>query len=436
LSTLNGLRVTSARVTIPAWGCWFADVQVDGEHTLAGAATLKVADATYVGTILSGGPALGRSSFRIVAGGGGWGRTIAEKSYANDATVKFSTVIGDAAAAAGETIAVIASTERTGPAYVRQAGPASDVLNLLAPQAWYVDEVGTTRLGARAASTLPAKVVRITPLDKALGKVVLAAESIAAILPGVVVDGMTAVDVEHSVSADGGLRSTVWGSTVPSSLDSFRLILDALDPWRKYRGVTEHRVGALEGNRLNLQPVRSSTGMPFLSRVPVWPGVGGALTTVALGSRVLVGFVDSDPGRPYVAGFEDADGEGFVPTSINLQAGGMVGGEHIMTVEACAVLLHNVIFGLGAAALPSAWLVPGAIVGIINAALAAAAVPAAPGLVAQAASAITIGGAMSTTPVVGNTSAPYAAAIAGISSKVSNVSGLFPSLGSKAVKAG
>lgn len=320
-ATFNGLRVTSARVTIPAWGCPYADVQVDGEHTLTGAATLKIADLTLVGTILSGGAALGRSSFRMVGGAGGWGQSIAEKSYANDATVKFATVIGDAAAACGETIAAISSTSRTGPAYVRQAGAASDALNLLAPQAWYVDEAGVTRLGARAASVLPAKVVRIKPLDKALGCVVLASESIAGILPGVVVDGMAAVDVTHELSAEGGLRSTVWGSTVPASLESFLAIIEAVDPRRKYRGVTEFRVGALEGERLNLQPVRSSTGMPFLSRVPMWPGVGGSLTTVAIGSRVLVGFIDSDPGRPYVAAFESSDGEGFTPTLVKLCGG-------------------------------------------------------------------------------------------------------------------
>ena len=45
--------------------------------------------------------------------------------------------------------------------------------------------------------------------------------------------------------------------------------------------------------------------MPDLQRVPVRPGVAGCVATVALGSRVLVGFVDSDASRPYVASFDD-----------------------------------------------------------------------------------------------------------------------------------
>jgi hypothetical protein len=63
----------------------------------------------------------------------------------------------------------------------------------------------------------------------------------------------------------------------------------------------------------------------------VRPGVSGCRSDVALGSRVLVVFVDSDPARPQVIGFEDADGEGFTPllteidasTFVNLGAGAL-----------------------------------------------------------------------------------------------------------------
>lgn len=436
-STLNDIRVTSARVTIPAWGLWHAEVQLDGEHTITGRATLKIADLTLSGAVLSGGPALGRSSYCIVAGAGGWGLPLPKKSYINDAGVKISTVVGDAAREAGESVAPIVSSLRVGSSFERvKDEPASRVLQAVAPQAWYVDEAGITRLGARAAGALVGKVTRINPVDKARGKVVLAAESIATILPGVVVDGLTAVDVLHEVSADGGLRSTVWGSQEPSPLDSLALLGHQLDPDRQFRGVSEYRVDTLSGERLNLQPVRVSTGLPELKNVSIRPGVPGCSAVTALGARVLVAFIDGDRTRPFVCAFEDAEGDGFQPSSLTLQAGGMAGGEHVMTVEAFAVAMHNIIFGMGAAALPSAWLVSGVIVGIINAALAASAVPASPGLAAQIAAAATIGGTMSSTPTVGNTSAPYAAAIAALDTKIENVSGLFPSLGSKAVKAG
>jgi hypothetical protein len=436
VSTLNGLRVTSARVNIPAWGCWFADVSLDGEHSVTGAATLKIADATYVGTIISGGASKGRSDYRIVAGAGGWGGELPRKAYANDAGVKLSTVITDAATSAGETL-VTTSTDRVGPAFVREAGPASGVLNHLAPEAWYVDEAGTTRLGARTAGTLPTGVTH-GQVDLARGKVTLASESIAAILPGIVVDGLTVVDVQHDLTPEGGLRSTVWGAQGGSSrrATAWRALAEQMDPGRNYRGLTEYRVATLEGERLNLQAVRASSGMPDLRRVPTRPGVAGCRADAALGSRVLVGFIEADPARPFVAAFEDAEGDGFQPTSLSLLAGGMAGGEHVATIEGVVVLLHNMIVGMAAMATPSLWLVSGAITGILNAAIAASnAPPAPPTAAAQLIASATQTSAMLTGP--GTTSAPYAAAIAAaLSGKIANDSGLFPSVGCKAVEAG
>lgn len=320
-ASLNGILATSARVFLPAWGAWWVEIDLDGEHTLTGACTVVVADLTLVGTILSGGPENGRSHFRVVGGKGGWGQTISAKSYANDAGVKASTVLLDAADACGETIlASTLPTTRPGPAWVRPADRASRVLELLAPHGWYVGEDGVTRIGARPAGTLPAGVTH-GPADLARGTVTLASESIATILPGLVVDGLTAVDVLHEVSSDG-LRSTVWGARGASSrtLQAFGAILEALDPDRKFRGQAEYRVTSRSGDRVALEPVRVSTGMPNLARVVARPGLPGCKGGAAIGSRVLVAFADSSPARPYVCGYEDADGAGFVPTTLVLDA--------------------------------------------------------------------------------------------------------------------
>jgi len=440
VATLNGHRVTSARVNLPAWGFWYCEVQIDGEHTLAGSVTLKVADLTLVGSVLSGNPLKGRSSYRIVAGSGGWGRDVPAKGYANDAGVKVATVLGDAAREVGETLAAVSASLSVGPSFARKAGPASRVLDLVADRAWYVDEAGVTQLGARAAGVLVGRVTRIDPVDLSRGKVVLAAESIATILPGVVVDDLTAVDVLHEVSAEGGLRSTVWGSQAGSTLDSLRELAEHLDPERPYRGLTEFRVGEVEGTRLSLQPVRVSSGMPVLKRVPVRPGMAGTSAAVQAGTRVLVGFIDSDVARPFVAAFEDEDGGGFQPETLTLRAGGMAGGEHVMTAEATVLLLYNTLVALMAAAGggPLLAVVLQPLLGTaITAAIAAQAVPAAPSEVAQvaAAAALQAGFAAGTTPSPAMFAA-WTAALAALSTKTANVSGSFPSLGSKAVKAG
>lgn len=444
VATLNDLRVTHGRVNVPPWGRWYAEIGVDGEHELAKASSvdLKLADLTLVGSVLNGGPSNGRSWFRIVAGAGKWGRTLKKKSYVTDAGVKLATVLGDAATEVGETIGDIDPKLRVGPGWTRPQGPGVTLLNTLAPQGWYIDDAGTTQLGARAPGTLPAGVTH-GPVDRARGTVTLASERIAAIMPGLVVDGLTVADVQHEISAKGGLRSTVWGSLDGGGsrdLDPLRRLLEQLDPFRKFRGVTEYRVGSIEGKRLNLQPIQASLGMPDLRRVPIRPGVAGCSVKVLEGSRVLVGFVNSDPGRYYVASFEDIMSPGFQPATLDFLAGGQAGGEHVATLEAVCVLIFNVLacfFNLtGPGPLTVSPAVQAMIGPAILAALAAQGAPAPPLLAAQivqaAAEAATF--ATGTTPIT--SSAPFSAAILALGMKTPNVSGLFPSLGAAAVRSG
>ena len=316
---LSGHRVIECRVQLPAWGVWWADVVTDDSAALSGAVSLKLADLTLEGTVVSGGPWEGRSHYRICAGRGGWGRPIPAKGWANDAGVKRATVLADAAAAAGEVLEGIPAGT-VGTAWERLTGPASLSLQLLHPEAWHVGVDGVTRIGLRSAVPYQGKATRL-PSDPALGKLELAADAVAELVPGVVVDGMEAVDVVHRLSAKEGLRTTLWcRAGRPSALAA---MLSQLDPRSKYRGIFSYRVVTQEGERLNLQPERVSSGVPDLRRVRVRPGLPGCKAAVPLGSLVLVAFVDADPGRPVVVGFDDAESPGFDPAALYLEPGGV-----------------------------------------------------------------------------------------------------------------
>jgi len=322
-ASANGHRVIGARVQIPANGVWWAEVTLDAEVELGGRVALAVADMSLSGTVMSGGigPA-GRARYRVAGGAGRWGKAIPAKSYANDAGAKAATVLTDAAGACGETLeGATLPTLRVGPGWTRELAPAARVLELLAPAAWHVGLDGVTRIGRRPVTALSAPST-VTSVDRARGVVHLSPESIAALVPGVVVDGIEAVDVLHEVTP-AGIRSTLWGKGIGGTsreLVALGRLLEQLDPDRRFRGTYEYRVVTQDGERLNLQPVRVSIGMPELQRVPVRPGVSGARADVALGSRVLVTFIDADPARYAVVGFEDAEGDGFIPLKLEVDA--------------------------------------------------------------------------------------------------------------------
>jgi hypothetical protein len=323
LASVNGVTASRARVQIPSWGLWWADVELTGEVTLSGAVELVVADATLSGSIVpGGGSANGRSGYRIVGGAGGWGQTVVARSYANDAGVKRSTIAQDAATEAGETLDLTGLSGTVGPSYVREAGPASYVLDQVSPRAWYIDAAGITRFGARASSVITTTAQRVR-VDSGAGVITLATQEIASLVPGATVDGLVAVDVQYDVSPEDGLRVTLWGSAWGASrrAEALRRLVRTLLPEYRWHGRYEYRVVLQEGERLSLQPVLTSLGLPDIRRVRVRPGVPGAKAAHQLGSIVEVAFSNADPARPVVVSFDDADAPGFLPTRLDLCEG-------------------------------------------------------------------------------------------------------------------
>lgn len=321
LATVNGVDVSLGRVYVPAFGVPWADVTLTEDVTLAGAVTLRVADVTAACTVVSGGPFHGRASYRLAFGGGAWGREIAARAYADDLGIKVSTVVGDAAATVGERVEGFPH-DRLGPHFARALLPASWVLHAAAPRNWRVDFDGVTRYGMRAASTYTGDGVRVAH-DRAIGVIDLATETLAGLLPGVSVDGSPAAsDVEYVLEAKRLTARVYYGPKRSRRLEALAKIFDALDPRRRYRCSYEYRVVSQSGERLNLQIVRTASGMSDLARVPVRPGMAGLRATVKLGELVLVDFIEGDPSRPCVRSHDAPDAPGWEPQLLELGGAG------------------------------------------------------------------------------------------------------------------
>jgi hypothetical protein len=321
-ATLNGNACASAYLTIPGVGLWYAECDLADAVALSGAVTLAMLDTAWSGTIIAGATVDGRARYRVVAGAGRWGAELPARAYANDAGLQVSRLIADAASEVGEPAPIGAPVDRKGPHYDRPRNPASFCLNILAPRAWYAGADGVVRFGARPA--LPATGLVTVDRNPAARSVTYAAvDSFAGLLPRLQTEYGTAADVELSVGPEGARArayAALEGGNARAQL--WAAMLDAIDPGRAFRGVFEYRIVTQSGERLNLQPVRSRANLPDLARVPVRAGVPGVRATHKPGAQVLVAFIDGDPTRPAVVGFDAPDQPGWMP--IVLELGGPV----------------------------------------------------------------------------------------------------------------
>lgn len=316
---LNGQDVLRAAVSLPRTSVWHAEVEtsaIAGMPALTGAVTLEIAGLTLKGTIVSG-PAEhgGRRWYVIAAGAGKWRDVIAAKAYRGEIGIKLATVVTDAAQDCGETLGTLPD-KTLGSAYVRTQAPAARALDLVAPEGWYVDELGVTQIGVRAAKAFAGKYEVI---DKRLDmkRVTIAAENIAGLVPGATLEGVEASSIRHELSPNG-IRSHIYATSGRASgtrlFQLVRRIVEMLtDPYRYHR-VHDYRVAGVVAGFLDLEPLDPSLGLPTLTNVREYVGIPGGRGNPQIGSTAIVGFINGQPWRPYVHSYDGEGATGFLPT--------------------------------------------------------------------------------------------------------------------------
>lgn len=421
--TANGAMVSSCSITIPYYGAWVADVAIIGDAPLTSPVTLVVSDLTLIGTVVRDGAFTGDRRARIVGGGGGWGKTIPAKGYSHVVGIKASTILGDAAREAGESISL--ENDRTlGLLYAREEAPAERTLNLIVGDTWWIDEAGVTQTKARASTAVVAPFTLVSR-NAANDEYQISTESIAGWLPGRTFSSPTVPDVQAisfvtiHASNEGKLSLTVLGTSVAIERlrRDLRAIIRSEVAALSYGTTWEYQIAPSIGmpgvfSTVDVTPPEGST-MPSLTKVPLGVGLGVVAPPIA-GTKCRVRFVNGNPWQPEI-----------------VSIGGTT--EHLMTVEACALLIYNSLVTLMAAAgggpLLAVILQP--LIGTaIGAALAAQAAPAPPGLIPQVAAAAAAQAGFATGVVPSPAIfAAWQASIALLETKTLNVSGSFPSVG-------
>lgn len=414
---LNGARVTSATITIPIYGAWSADVEIEGTTAISPKVTLVIGGLSLVGTVIRQAAFAGARKVRIVGGAAGWRKQIAARGYSLPSGVRASVIIADAASESGETIGATL-TNVVGNFFVRRKVKAERVLKLLANNVWYIDAAGVTQVQERPTSRIVSPFT-VTKWDGGRGIFEIATETYQDWVPGrtfttnTVPDAQTISSVTIDADNEGRVRLTVMtaDATRERLLSDFRAIVRSEISSLAYYGVYEYVIAPSPlspGLVFTVDGNPTDPNMPPLTRVPLANGVGKLSPPVA-GTKCRVRFVNADPARPEVISFDGST-------------------EHLLTVEAFTVLMHNIAFGLAAAGLPPAWLGTGIIPGIINAAITAAAAPGGAGVVAQTIAAAAAAASMVSAP--GNSSTLYNGTIAtALTAKLPDVSGFFPGVG-------
>ncbi len=194
---------------------------------------------------------------------------------------------------------------------------------LVGPAGWHVSAAGQTVIGSRVSSVVEADytLVRFSPGQRLA---IVATELPGAFQPGatVTIDGVARAISSCTLSLEPGklrLHLVVDDEADGRLRRALRRIARAAAlPQHRFHGLYEYRVTGSDGNTWHLQATDPGAGVPDLMEVPLKPGMPGANSDLTDGSRVLVQFVNANPGRPVITQFEDPDADGWSPTSVEL----------------------------------------------------------------------------------------------------------------------
>jgi hypothetical protein len=316
--TIDGNRCERLTLTVSDKGAWVADVWLESDPKLQGTITIKVGTTSLVGTIVQQGQDTARTSLKIVAGAGAWGKVLPPKNYHLDVDVRAALVFADLCRETREKLGTfLPAAERLGKDYVRNGVAASTILeSVIGAAKWWVDYSGLTHVGQIQSSS--PKHCEVLGYDPIRGQLELALDDLNELRVGStfsdrLVQPVSVQSYQITIGAAGirALCETV--ADVPALLRSIiqHEIGASVTQLRKYRVIA-----MLPDGRVELMVANRSSGYPNLAPLRMWPGVGGAHVELTPGCEVIVQFVDGDRTQPIITHFVGKDGGGFRPVSI------------------------------------------------------------------------------------------------------------------------
>jgi hypothetical protein len=353
---VNGLFVASMRWHAAWNGAWIAELTLMPSATSDVVPSGRVAITSSDGAIaLSGtvdddrtGAFADRRHLRVVGGAGGWSKSVRQQHYHSDIGLQLREVATTTAAEVGET-AIVLAPKTLGLDYVRHAGLASQIFTDLGFD-WWVGADGATRIGVRV-QTLATPDIKALDWQPSASTVSFTAAAL--VEPGTILtDARFGTKVVRQVDAiidDASVGGTLWIADAAPATGKQSEIVDAFSALANkatramYGRFFEYTVDVMSGDRAELVAV--SKGVPNLVPASVWSGISGYKAKLRPGSRVLVGFREGDPTKPFIAFYEAPEDDGWRPVELDVDA---------LTKLAIGAMAASTVIGPEATAMPAA----------------------------------------------------------------------------------
>ncbi len=304
-AAVNGIQITSARITFPQFGAWHGDVTIALPNPVQGDITITIGDLTLVGHSYRMASFAGARSIRVVGGHGGWQQTVAPQAYETPSGVLASTVLGDVATAVKETLDLAQDTI-LGSAFVRERCVASRVLRQIVGDTWWIDTNGVTKTAARSVSPITTDFQTIE-YNGSKGRFVVSTESLHDWMPGRTFSSPT-VTTQQTISSstivlgnDGIARAEVLTNTADINagdrlIAELRSLIREDFPSLTFMGIYEYSVQIDQSGFVDASPTNTELSLPSISMIRETFAFTSA--TLASGDLILVAFVNGDPTRP------------------------------------------------------------------------------------------------------------------------------------------
>lgn len=310
---LQDSSLLSCELKLPYSGRWSAKCQSDGKEAFSGPVVITIAGEKFSGAVVRSAVDGGRVKSQIIGGAGGLQNELPAKNYANSPSVR--SVAVDILRETGETLSPASDQDLLGKTldkWQRSAGSGGRALKDLLEKhgaVWRMLQDGSVWCGIDAFKEVsPAH--QLIAVDATAGSVTVATEK-PVIKPGTSFRGRPVKLVVHSLSPNS-FRTLVYDHGGVSEAIEHMLggVRREIDFSRLY---SARVVSQRSDDSLELEADSHKLKGFGMDRIPLRHGLPGSVK-VSKGSRVMVGFADGDPSKPFAALYE---GTSAIEVSLN-----------------------------------------------------------------------------------------------------------------------